>query len=337
MLSSFIAKLKEESKTIVFTEGVDPRIQEAAARLIKEDLLKVVLLGNKDACLKSADEHGFDLSAATIIDPSYYEGFGEMVETMFKLRKGKLTMGECSDLLLQTNYFGAMFVKLGKADCLLGGATYSTADTIRPALQIIKTKPGSHLVSSAVILDRDFGEERLRRIVMGDCALNIDYPDTLDADGKVVLSGAQKLAEVTVETAKTATLFGVDPKVAMLSFSTRGSGKGGSVALTRAATAKAQAMAPEFKIDGELQFDAAVAPEVAALKCGASNVAGQANTFIFPNIESSNIGCKIAQRLGGYALYGPILQGLNAPLNDLSRGCNAEEVYVMALITACQK
>lgn len=247
-------------------------------------------------------------------------------------------MGECADLLQHGNYFGTMLVKMGDADCLLGGATYSTADTVRPALQIIKTRPGAHLVSSSVILDRDFGPEALRRIAMGDCALNIDYPDSLDrTTGEVTLSGAEKLAEVAVETAKTASIFGIDPKVAMLSFSTRNSGKGGTVDLTRAATAVAQAMAPDFAIDGELQFDAAVAPEVAVLKCGNSMVAGQANTFIFPNIEAGNIGCKIAQRLGGYALYGPIMQGLNAPMNDLSRGCNADEVYAMALITACQK
>ena len=230
-----------------------------------------------------------------------------------------------------------MLVKMGKADCLLGGATYSTADTIRPALQLVKTKKGAHLVSSCFILDREGGEEGLKRIAMGDCAVNIDYTDTIDkATGEVKVSAASKLAEVAVETAKTAKLFGIDPKVAVLSFSTKGSGKGGTVALSHDAVIKAQEMDPELAVDGELQFDAAVAPEVAQVKCKGSKVAGQANTFIFPCIEAGNIGYKIAQRLGGYAAYGPILQGLNAPINDLSRGCNADEVYKMSLITACQ-
>ena len=172
---------------------------------------------------------------------------------------------------------------------------------------------------------------------MGDCAINIDYQDTLDKDGNVVVTAAEKLAEVGVETARTAKIFGMDPKVAFLSFSTKGSGKGGTVELSRNATIKAQELAPDVDIDGELQFDAAVSPVVAQTKCKGSKVAGHANTFIFPCIEAGNIGYKIAQRLGGYEAYGPILLGLNAPINDLSRGCNAEEVYKMAIITAALK
>ena len=208
-----------------------------------------------------------------------------------------------------------------------------TADTVRPALQLIKTKPGAHLVSSCFILvrEKDGVEEKL---AMGDCAINIDYPDSTDKEGNVTLKGSQKLAEVAIETANTAKAFGIDPKVAVLSFSTKGSGKGGTVALSREATEYAKEMNPELAIDGELQFDAAVSPVVAATKCKGSPVAGQANTFIFPSIEAGNIGYKIAQRLGGFAAYGPILQGLNAPINDLSRGCNADEVYQMAIITA---
>ena len=166
---------------------------------------------------------------------------------------------------------------------------------------------------------------------------SVSHKQAIDkATGEVKVSAASKLAEVAVETAKTAKLFGIDPKVAVLSFSTKGSGKGGTVALSHDAVIKAQEMDPELAVDGELQFDAAVAPEVAQVKCKGSKVAGQANTFIFPCIEAGNIGYKIAQRLGGYAAYGPILQGLNAPINDLSRGCNADEVYKMSLITACQ-
>ena len=337
MFAPLVEQLKANPKTIVFTEGSDPRILEAASKLLAGQILKVVMVGNKAECEAAAAAGGFDISGAEIIDPDTYEGFDEMVNTMVELRKGKMTAEECRDLLKKSNYFGTMLVKMGKADCLLGCATYSTADTVRPALQLIKTKKGAHLVSSCFILDRDCGEEGLKRIAMGDCAINIDYQDTMDkATGEVKLSAASKLAEVAVETAKTAKIFGIDPKVAVLSFSTKGSGKGGTVALSHDATIKAQEMAPDLAIDGELQFDAAVSPEVAKTKCKGSAVAGQANTFIFPCIEAGNIGYKIAQRLGGYAAYGPILQGLNAPINDLSRGCNADEVYKMSLITACQ-
>ena len=216
----------------------------------------------------------------------------------------------------KSNYFGTMLVKMGKADCLLGGATYSTADTVRPALQLIKCKPGIRSVSSCFILMR--GDESL---AMGDCAINIDPSE-------------DEVVECTVETARTAAIFGIDPRVALLSYSSKGSGKGDSVDKMRNATARVQADHPELKVDGELQFDAAVAPEVGQLKAPGSPVAGYANTFIFPDINAGNIGYKIAQRLGGFEAYGPILQGLNAPINDLSRGCNAEEVYKMALITA---
>jgi len=171
-------------------------------------------------------------------------------------------------------------------------------------------------------------------LCMGDCAINIDYQDTVDKEGNVILPAAAKLAEVAIETAKTAKVFGMDPKVAMLSFSTKGSGKGASVDLVRNATAIAKEKAPDVDIDGEMQFDAAVSPVVGQLKFPGSKVAGYANTFIFPEIQSGNIGYKIAQRLGGYMAFGPILQGLNAPINDLSRGCNAEEVYLMSIITA---
>jgi phosphate acetyltransferase len=325
-------KLKKESKTIVLPDGPDPRILEAAERLSKENLMKVILVGTEEEFAKNAKEGGYDISGCEIVDPQNYDGMEEMVKTMFDLRKGKMPEEQVRASLLQGNYFGTMLVKMGKADCLLGGATYSTADTVRPALQLIKTKPGAHLVSSCFVLTR--GENDSEKIVMGDCAINIDYQDTVDKEGNVTVTAAQKLAEVAVETAKTAEIFGIDPKVAVLSFSTKGSGKGGTVQLSHDATIEAQKMAPELAIDGELQFDAAVSPVVAATKCKGSKVAGQANTFIFPCIEAGNIGYKIAQRLGGFAAYGPILQGLNAEINDLSRGCNAEEVYAMALITA---
>ncbi len=328
MLTEILNTLKNDRRTIVFTEGEDTRILEAAARLKKDDIMDVLLVGNVEKVKAAAKDGGFDIEGMEIADPATYPGMDEMVAKMVELRKGKMTEDECRTALSKGNYFGTMLVKMGKADGLLGGATYSTADTVRPALQLIKTKPGAHLVSSSFILVR--GDERL---AMGDCAINIDYPDSVDKEGNVTLKGSDKLAEVVVETARTAKHFGIDPKVAVLSFSTKGSGKGATVQLSRDATAKAQEMAPELAIDGELQFDAAVSPVVAATKCKGSAVAGQANTFIFPCIEAGNIGYKIAQRLGGFEAYGPILQGLNAPINDLSRGCNADEVYTMAIIT----
>jgi len=252
---------------------------------------------------------------------------------MVELRKGKMTEEQCRDLLKKGNYFGTMLVKMGKADALLGGATYSTADTVRPALQLVKTRKGAHLVSSCFILFRET-EKGVEKYCMGDCAINLSYEDSVDKEGNVTFTAADKLAEVAIESARTAEFFGIDPKVAMLSFSTKGSGKGGTVQLSHDASVRAKEMAPDLAIDGEMQFDAAVSPVVGQLKFPGSPVAGYANTFIFPCIEAGNIGYKIAQRLGGFAAYGPILQGLNAPINDLSRGCNADEVYKMAIITA---
>ena len=333
MFDKLLANLKASKKTIVFTEGTDARILSAADRLLKEGLMGVILCGNVDEVKAAADNGGFDISAAAIMDPLTYPDMDAMVAQMVELRKGKMTEEECRELLKKSNYFGTMLVKSGKADALLGGATYSTADTVRPALQIIKTKKGSNLVSSSFILfrEKDGVEEK---ISMGDCAINLGYTDRVDKEGNVVLSAAQQLAEVAVETARTAAFFGIDPKVAVLSFSTYGSGKGGTVQLSHDAVIEARKIDPELVIDGEFQFDAAVSAEVAKTKCPDSKVAGQANTFIFPLIEAGNIGYKIAQRLGGYEAYGPILQGLNAPINYLSRGCNADEVYKMAIITA---
>ena len=334
MFTKLISALKATRRTIVFTEGPDARILEAADRLIKDDLMNVILIGNVDEVKAAAAKGGFDIAKAEIIDPATYAGMDEMVAKMVELRKGKMSEEDCRAALAKGNYFGTMLVKMGKADALLGGATYSTADTVRPALQLVKTRKGAHLVSSSFILTRDTADGA-QTICMGDCAINIDYQDTVDkATGAVTFTAAQKLAEVAVESARTAEFFGIDPKVALLSFSTKGSGKGGTVQLSHDATIEAQKLAPEMAIDGEMQFDAAVSPVVGQLKFPGSKVAGYANTFIFPCIEAGNIGYKIAQRLGGFEAYGPILQGLNAPINDLSRGCNADEVYKMAIITA---
>ena len=329
MFENLVEILKANPRKIVYTEGTDARILESAARLKKDGFLTPVLVGVVDEVKAAAEKGGFDIEGLEILDPATYPEMEEMVAQMVELRKGKMSPEDCRANLQKGNYFGTMLVKMGKADALLGGATYSTADTVRPALQLVKTKKGAHLVSSCFIMVR--GDEIL---AMGDCAINIDYQDTVDKEGNVTFTAAQKLAEVAIETAKTAEVFGVDPKVAVLSFSTKGSGKGGTVQLSRDATAIAKELAPELKIDGEMQFDAAVSPTVGQLKFPGSPVAGHANVFIFPNIEAGNIGYKIAQRLGGFAAYGPILQGLNAPINDLSRGCDAEEVYQMSIITA---
>ena len=318
MFENLIEILKANPRKIVYTEGADARILSAAARLKKDGFLTPVLVGNAEEVRAAAKKGGFDIEGLAILDPATYPGMDEMVEKMVELRKGKMTADECRAALSKGNYFGTMLVKMGVADALLGGATYSTADTVRPALQLVKTKKGANLVSSCFIIVR--GEEMS---AMGDCAINIDYQDKL-----------AQLAEVAVETARTAKVFGMEPKVAMLSYSTKGSGKGAGVDLVREATAIAKEKAPDVAIDGEMQFDAAVSPVVGQLKFPGSPVAGYANTFIFPEIQSGNIGYKIAQRLGGFAAYGPILQGLNAPINDLSRGCDAEEVYQMSIITA---
>ena len=331
MIDPLIELLKSNPRKLVFTEGTDARILEAAARLKQEGFLTPVLIGNVDAVRAAAAEGGFDIEGLEIIDPAAYPEMDKLVEDFVTLRKGKATAEDAREMLLKPNYFGTMLVKEGLADALLGGATYSTADTVRPALQLVKTRPGANLVSSCMILIR--GEEKL---AMGDCAINVSYEDKVDDQGNVTLSAAQQVAEVAVETARTASLFGIDPKIAMLSFSTNGSAKGPGPDLMRNATAIVKQTHPELACDGEMQFDAAIVPEVGQLKFPGSTVAGYANVFIFPEIQSGNIGYKIAQRLGNFMAIGPILQGLNAPINDLSRGCNAEEVYVMSIITAAQ-
>ena len=321
MFEFLINKLKAHPRKIVFTEGTDPRILEASARLLSGTFLTPVLVGNAEEIQAAAEKIGFNIRGAIIIDPATFEDMDKMVDTMVELRKGKMTAEQCRASLMQANYFGTMLVKMGYADALLGGATYSTADTVRPALQIIKTKPGNKIVSSCFILVRPSATGDREVLAMGDCAINIKPNE-------------DEMVEFGLETAETAKVFGIDPKIAYLSYSTLGSGKGEDVDKVRNACAKAKAARPDLDIDGELQFDAAVSPKVAHTKCPDSKVAGHANTFIFPDINAGNIGYKIAQRLGSFEAYGPILQGLNAPINDLSRGCNAQEVYSMAIITA---
>ncbi len=321
MFETLIEILKKNPRKIVYPEGPDPRILSAAARLKKDGFLMPVLVGNADEVKAAAAEGGFDIDGIEILDPATYPGMDTMVGKMVELRKGKMTADECRTALSKSNYFGTMLVKLGIADALLGGATYSTADTVRPALQLIKCKCGNRIVSSCLILVRPGKDGADETLVMGDCAINV-HPTEDD------------LTEIAVETARTARVFGLEPRVAFLSFSTNGSAKDGSVTVVQNAVAKTKELIPDIPVDGEMQFDAAVSPTVGQLKFPGSRVAGYANTFIFPDVTSGNIGYKIAQRLGGFEAYGPILLGLNAPINDLSRGCNAEEVYWMSIITA---
>lgn len=312
-------KIQGKGTRIVFTEGWDERVQEAAIRLKENNMVNPILLGEKEEVYSSAKEHGLDLKDIEIIAPSEFGEIDKMAMRMVELRRGRLDIEAAKNMLQSTNYFGTMLVEMGYADGLLGGATYSTADTVRPALQLVKTAPGNALVSSCFILVKDD-----QQYIMGDCSINRD-PD------------ADELVEITIQTANSARQFGVEPKVALLSYSTMGSATGHCVAKMAEATVRLKRMPITFDVDGEMQFDCAVSPEVAALKAPDSKVAGQANTFIFPNLSSGNIGYKIAARLGGFEAIGPVLQGLNAPINDLSRGANVDEIYKMAIVTAAQK
>jgi phosphate acetyltransferase len=311
-------KVSGRNVKIVFPEGLDERILKAAGRLATERLLTPILVGNIEAVQAKASELGVNLDNAEIYDPQSYAGMDELVAAFVDRRKGKATEEDARKILLDENYFGTMLVYLKKAEGLVSGAAHSTADTVRPALQIIKTKQGVSKTSGVFIMVRDD-----EKYVFADCAINI-APDSND------------LAEIAIESAKTAQMFDIDPRVAMLSFSTKGSAKSPETEKVSAAVAEAQRRDPSLVLDGEFQFDAAFVPSVAKSKAPGSPIQGDANVFIFPSLEAGNIGYKIAQRLGKFEAVGPILQGLNQPVNDLSRGCNEEDVYKLALITAGQ-
>ncbi|GEL15908.1 phosphate acetyltransferase [Pediococcus cellicola] len=314
------AKIKGLKRTVVFPEGEEPRIYAAASRLAQQDLVKPVLLGKVATIQEKAAKDDVDLAHVEIIDPDMYPENDKqaMVEALVARRKGKNSVEEVQKMLTDVNYFGTMLVYLHKADAMVSGAVHATGDTVRPALQIIKTKPGVKRISGAFVMQRNH-----ERYIFADTAINID-PD------------AATLAEVAVESAHTAEIFDIDPKIAMLSFSTKGSAKGDMVTKVQEATKLAQEKAPELEIDGELQFDAAFVPDVGASKAPGSKVAGHATVFVFPELQSGNIGYKIAQRLGHFEAIGPILQGLNAPVSDLSRGASEEDVYKVAIMTAAQ-
>ena len=319
-----IQKLKASPKKIVFTEGTDERILEAASRLLASNFLTPILVGKEDEVQAAAEEYGYNIRGAQIIDPENFDRMDEMIAMFCELRKSKnIQPDEARKILSAGNYFGTMLVKMGVADALLGGATYSTADTVRPALQLIKTKPGSKIVSSCFIMVRPSATGENEVLAMGDCAINIKPT-------------AEELVEIAIESAECGRIFGIDPKVAFLSYSTLGSGKGEDVDKMRTAAAMAKEKAPSLPIEGELQFDAAIVKEIGERKAPGSKVAGYANVLVFPDLDAGNIAYKITERLGLAKAYGPVTQGLAKPINDLSRGCNASDIVGVIAITALQ-
>ena len=311
-------KLEGKKVRIVFPEAYDERVLEAAVKLGATSYVKPVLIGKKGEVEKIAQPLSLDVSGIEFIDHENYEKYDEMLAKFIERRAGKVTEEKAHVLLKDVNYFGTMLVYMGEVAGLVSGAIHSTGDTVRPALQIIKTKPGVSRTSGAFIMSRNAS-----RFIFADCAINT----SLDA---------QALAEIAVESAKTAKAFNINPKVAMLSFSTMGSAVTPETEKVAEATKLVREKAPTLPVGGELQFDAAFVPPVAKLKAPNSEIQGDATVFIFPSLEAGNIGYKIAQRLGGFEAVGPILQGLNAPVNDLSRGCSTEDVLKLALITATQ-
>ncbi|MBO0470728.1 phosphate acetyltransferase [Enterococcus sp. DIV0242_7C1] len=320
LFDSLKFKVIRRNIKIVFPEATDPRILGAAARLKAEELMEPILIGKQEDIVEAAHARGIKTSNFTIIDPDNYEGWEEMVASFVERRNGKVTEEDARKILKDVNYFGTMLTYMGLADGMVSGAVHSTGDTVRPALQIIKTKPGISRTSGAMIMVRGRDQEKY---IFADCAINVNPT-------------AQELAEIAVDSAKTAELFDIDPKVAMMSFSTKGSAKAPEVDKVVEATKIAKSLAPELEIDGELQFDASYVASVAQLKAPNSPVAGQATVFVFPELQSGNIGYKIAQRLGNFEAIGPILQGLNKPVSDLSRGANEEDIYKLSIITAAQ-
>lgn len=318
LFTTLTDKVKGKELKIVFPEGTDERILTAASRLAGDGILTPIVVGNVDEVNAKADQLGVKLDGCDVVDPASFSGMDELVKAFVERRKGKASEEDAKRILLDGNYFGTMLVYTGKAHGLVSGAAHSTADTVRPALQIIKTKEGVRKTSGVFIMVRE--EEKY---VFADCAINIS-PDSQD------------LAEIAIESAKTAEMFDIDPRVAMLSFSTKGSAKSPETEKVVEAVSVAKEKAPELTVDGEFQFDAAFVPSVAEKKAPGADIQGNANVFVFPSLEAGNIGYKIAQRLGNFEAVGPILQGLNAPVNDLSRGCNEEDVYKLALITAAQ-
>jgi phosphate acetyltransferase len=323
-LEQVILRAKEDKKTIVLPESYDIRTIKAAAMVLEQDIANIILVGNAIEIKKLAGD--LDISKAVIVDPLSSDNQEDYVNTFYELRKSKgVTYEQAKEIMKDNVFFAVMMVKKGDADGMVSGAAHSTADTIRPALQIIKTAPGSKLVSAFFIMvvpDCEYGENGT--FVYGDSGLNQN-------------PNAEELAEIAISSAKSfKTLVQAEPKVAMLSFSTYGSGKDPIVDKVIEAAKIAKQRAPELLLDGELQGDAALVPSVGKSKAKGSPVAGEANVLIFPDLNCGNIAYKLTERLAKAEAYGPILQGIAKPVNDLSRGCSAEDIVGVVAITAVQ-
>ena len=327
---SFIEQIKQrakqEIKTIVLPEATDARILEAAQIIKEEGYAKVILIGNEEEVRKLANEKNIDLGETEIIDPSKSKEIERYAKELYELRKAKgMTEEQANQLVLEPVYYGMMMVKLNEADGLVSGAAHSTSDTLRPALQILKTAPGTKLVSAffvMVVPDCKYGENGT--FIFADSGLN-EEPDS------------EKLSEIAISSSKSfEQLVGKEPKVAMLSYSTYGSAHSASTEKVIEATKLVKEKEPNLLVDGELQLDAAIVPEVAEFKAKGSPLKGEANVLVFPDLGAGNIGYKLVQRLAKAEAYGPLCQGIAKPVNDLSRGCSSEDVAGVVAITAVQ-
>ena len=319
-------RARKEMKTIVLPEASDLRVVTAAAIVLKEEYANVVLVGNEENIRKMAEENGLDISRAIIVNPLNAENAKVYAENLYELRKAKgMTLEQAEELIKDEVYYGMMMVKMNDADGLVSGAIHSTSDTLRPALQILKTAPGTKLVSAfflMVVPDCEYGEDGV--FVFGDCGLN-ENPN------------AEQLAEIAHSSSESfEQLVGKKAKVAMLSYSTMGSAKSELTQKVIDATRIVRENYPEMNVDGELQLDAAIVPSVGKSKAPNSEIAGNANTLIFPDLNAGNIGYKLTQRLAKAEAYGPLCQGIARPVNDLSRGCSAEDIAGVVAITAVQ-
>lgn len=327
ILKRFIETAKSNPQRIVLPEGDEPRTLKAADRIIGDGIAKIILLGQSDKILALAKENGLkNIERATIIDPQKSADAERYTDLLFELRKNKgLTREQAVELVKDPLYFGCLMIKSGDADGELAGARNTTGNVLRPALQIVKTQPGISVISGAMLMfckEKAYGEDGF--LLVADVAV---MPNPT----------AQELAQIAVCTGRTMkNMIGIEPKVAMLSFSTKGSAQHEFVDRVVEATGMAQQMAPELKIDGELQADAALVPSVGKFKAPSSPVAGEANVLVFPALEIGNIAYKMVERLGGAISVGPVLQGMAAPINDLSRGCSVDDIYYMTAITANQ-